>query len=124
MPFARSCFYFENTRCEKCGHILGYEPVQNRLHRARSSEPEPPESQDPKPQDPKPRDLKPQDLNNQIRQSSNPEPHRLEPQRSNPKPSNRTWAVVARGAGFGRSYKFCFNNTFRRLQLVGRSGLI
>lgn len=23
--------YFENTRCEKCGHALGYEPVQNRL---------------------------------------------------------------------------------------------
>jgi hypothetical protein len=23
--------YFENTRCEKCQHTLGYEPVQNRL---------------------------------------------------------------------------------------------
>jgi hypothetical protein len=23
--------YFENTRCEKCGHALGYEPGQNRL---------------------------------------------------------------------------------------------
>jgi hypothetical protein len=23
--------YFENTRCEKCEHALGYEPVQNRL---------------------------------------------------------------------------------------------
>ncbi|MGO9356251.1 MAG: putative zinc-binding metallopeptidase [Xanthobacteraceae bacterium] len=23
--------YFENTRCEKCGHVLGYEPDQNRL---------------------------------------------------------------------------------------------
>jgi hypothetical protein len=23
--------YFENTRCEKCQHALGYEPVQNRL---------------------------------------------------------------------------------------------
>ena len=23
--------YFENTRCEKCGHVLGYEPGQNRL---------------------------------------------------------------------------------------------
>ena len=23
--------YFENTRCEKCGHALGYEPVQNKL---------------------------------------------------------------------------------------------
>ncbi len=23
--------YFENTRCEKCEHTLGYEPVQNRL---------------------------------------------------------------------------------------------
>ena len=23
--------YFENTRCEKCGHVLGFEPAQNRL---------------------------------------------------------------------------------------------
>ena len=23
--------YFENTRCEKCGHTLGYEPLQNQL---------------------------------------------------------------------------------------------
>jgi hypothetical protein len=23
--------YFENTRCERCGHVLGYEPGQNRL---------------------------------------------------------------------------------------------
>jgi hypothetical protein len=23
--------YFENTRCDKCGHVLGYEPAQNRL---------------------------------------------------------------------------------------------
>ncbi len=23
--------YFENTRCEKCGHVLGYEPFQNQL---------------------------------------------------------------------------------------------
>ncbi len=104
--------YFENTRCEKCGHILGYEPVQNRLLALEAQEPEPPESQDPKPQDPKPRDLKPQDLNNQIRQSSNPEPHRLEPQTLEPQtaqPIGQLWREVPVS---GASYKFCFNNTF------------
>jgi hypothetical protein len=30
-PVCSQLLYFENTRCEKCGHVLGYEPMQNRL---------------------------------------------------------------------------------------------
>jgi hypothetical protein len=50
--------YFENTRCEKCGHVLGYEPSQNRLlalEPLESPEPSSPEPSSPEQSSERPR---------------------------------------------------------------------
>lgn len=88
--------YFENTRCETCGYVLGYEPGQNRLLAL-------------EPQRPEPNTLEPQATAQDLKSSPPQTPGSQQPPPQSTEPLANLWREVPTSDA---AYKFCFNSTF------------